>query len=99
MPACIQPSTSFASAATSLRAWPRNTTPNTLTKQVAASAPAKASMAAENGTIAINSAPPICGAIKAVWNVSHSDTKPLNGGRAEIETAATRKNAAVTGIR
>ena len=39
------------------------------------------------------------GLTRTAWNSSHSETKPLSGGRAEIAAAPTRKQALVTGSR
>ena len=40
-----------------------------------------------------------CGLIRIAWNVSHSETKPLSGGSAEIATQPTRNTNAVCGMR
>jgi hypothetical protein len=37
-------------------------------------------------------------ACKAVCNINHSETKPLNGGKAEMLMQPMRKNNAVAGI-
>ena len=39
------------------------------------------------------------GAAMTAWNSSHSETKPLSGGKAEAASAPTRKKAAVRGMR
>jgi hypothetical protein len=41
----------------------------------------------------------ICGLSRIAWNVSHSETKPLSGGSAEIAAQPTRKTKAVYGMR
>ena len=70
-----------------------------LTKQAAARAAASASSAAAIGMIARSTPFFSTGACNAVWNVSHSETKPLNGGSAEIATQPMRNISAVTGMR
>ena len=73
--------------------------PNALTKQAAASAADSASAAPIAG---IRNFSPHCGSAgltRIAWKVSHSETKPLSGGRAEIAAQPNRKVVAVTGIR
>jgi hypothetical protein len=40
-----------------------------------------------------------CGLSRIAWNVNHSETKPLSGGRAEIAAQPIRKTNAVCGMR
>ncbi len=90
--------TSRASAAAGVRGRPRNTTPKALTKQTAASAAERASMAPTTGTANFRSH---CGSTdpaRIAWKVSHSETKPLKGGSAEIATDPIRNTKAVRGI-
>ena len=73
--------------------------PNALTKQAAASAADSASSAPTAGTRNFR---PQCGSSglsRIAWKVSHSETKPLSGGSAEIATQPTRKAKAVSGMR
>ena len=73
--------------------------PKALTKQAAASAADSASSAPTAGTMIFR---PHCGRsglCKTAWKVSHSETKPLKGGSAEIATQPTRKAKLVTGMR
>ena len=65
--------------------------PKTLTKHIAVSAPASASVAANSGSRLRTT--PFCriGACSAVWKVSHSETKPFSGGSAEMASAPIRK--------
>ena len=73
--------------------------PKALTKQAAASAAESASIAPTAGTSIFNPQDGNCGLSKIAWKVSHSETKPLNGGSAEIATQPTRKAKAVCGMR
>ncbi len=71
--------------------------PNALTKQAAASAADSASSAPTAGTRIFR---PHCGSSglsRIAWKVSHSETKPLSGGSAEIATQPTRN--AKAGVR
>ena len=73
--------------------------PKARTKQAAASAAASASKAPTAGTRNFNPHDGSCGLSRIAWKVSHSETKPLNGGSAEIATAPTRNAKAVAGMR
>src|ERR1019366_3466626 len=90
-------SVSFAFAAAGVRARPRKLTPNALTKQAAASAADNASSAPTAGTRNFNPHDGNCGLSRMAWKVSHSETKPLSGGSAEIATQPTRNTKAVCG--
>ena len=73
--------------------------PNAFTKQAAASAADSASNAPSAGMAIFR---PHCGrsgCSRMAWKVSHSDTKPFSGGRAEIAAQPTRKQNAVCGMR
>src|SRR5471032_339632 len=83
-------SVSCAFAAAGVRARPRKVTPKALTKQAAASAADSASSAPTAGTRNFNPHDGSCGLNRIAWKVSHSDTKPLNGGKAEMATQPTR---------
>src|SRR5665648_112724 len=83
-------SVSCAFAAAGVRARPRKLTPKALTKQAAASAADSASSAPTAGTRNFRPQDGNCGLSRMAWNVSHSDTKPLSGGSAEIATQPTR---------
>ncbi len=98
MPSSIGLFTSFACSACSLRGSAKNPIPNAFRKQKAASAPVSASAAAPTGrTILVNvSFKPK--PRSSDCRVSHSLTKPLNGGRAEIASTPIRKRMAVVGI-
>ena len=92
-------STSRAFVAAAVRGRPRNTTPKALTKQAAASAAERASIAPIPGTTIFR---PHCGSAglcRIAWKISHSEAKPLSGGKAEMATQPTRKNSAVAGMR
>ena len=74
-----------------MRGRPRKVTPKALTKQAAASAADSASRAPTAGTRIFR---PHCGRSglsRIAWKVSHSETKPLSGGSAEMATQPTRK--------
>ena len=58
--------------------------PNALTKQAAASAADRASMAPAAGTMSFNAQEGSAGLRRMAWKASHSETKPLSGGSAEI---------------
>ena len=58
--------------------------PKALTKQPAASAADSASMAPTAGTRNFSTHCGSFGLSRIAWKVSHSETKPLNGGSAEI---------------
>ena len=92
-------STSSAFSAAGLRGRPRKVTPNALTKHAAAKAAAKASSAPTAGTIIFRAHCGSSGLCNTAWKISHSETKPLNGGSAEIATQPTRKTKLVSGIR
>ena len=86
-------------AAAALRGRPRKVTPNALTKQAAASAAESASSAPTAGTRNFNPHDGSCGLSRMAWKVSHSETKPLSGGSAEIAAQPTRNAKAVCGMR
>ena len=92
-------SVSCAAAAAGVRGRPRKLTPNALTKHAAANAADSASSAPTAGTRNFNPHDGNCGLSRMAWNVSHSDTKPLSGGSAEIATQPMRNKKAVCGIR
>src|SRR5262249_15113399 len=92
-------SVSREAAAAAVRGRPRNVTPNALTKQAAASAAESASSAPTAGTRTLSPHCESWGLTKMAWKVSHSDTKPFNGGRAEIATQPTRNRKLVHFIR
>jgi len=92
-------STSAAFTAASERGRPRKVTPKALTKQAAARAAESASSPPTAGTSILR---PHCGKsglCRIAWNVSHSETKPLSGGSAEIATQPARKAKLVSGMR
>src|ERR1043166_1168417 len=99
MAASEQRSTSCAFAAASVRGRPRKLTPNILTKQAAARAAPSASNAPTAGTRNLSGHCGSCGLIRIAWNVSHSDTKPLSGGSAEMATQPISTAADVFGVR
>src|SRR5215467_2358343 len=90
-------STSVAAAAVGERGRPRKVTPNALTKQAAASAADRASRAPAAGTVSLRPHWGNCGLTRIAWKVSHSDTKPLSGGSAEIAAQPIRNTTAVRG--
>jgi hypothetical protein len=73
--------------------------PNAFTKQAMASPPVRARPAMPRANIRFSSARSICWVWSSAWNVSHSLTKPLRGGSAEIAAEPTKKQAAVHGMR
>ena len=73
--------------------------PKALTKQAAASAADSASSAPTAGTMNFRPHCGSCGLSRIAWKVSHSETKPLSGGSAEIATQPTRNTNAVCGMR
>ena len=73
-------------------ARPRKVTPNALTKQAAASAADSASSAPTAGTRNFSPHDGSCGLSRIAWKVSHSETKPLSGGSAEIADAADQEH-------
>src|SRR5450759_4389728 len=77
----------------------RKVIPKAFTKQAAARALVRANTA--NDAIKINSRNGLFNAAdwKKAWKIMSSLTKPLKGGRAEIETAPIRKSMAVLGMR
>src|SRR5262249_53232876 len=92
-------SVSRARSAAGVRARPRNVTPNALTKQAAASAADSARSAPTAGTRNLRPQEGSCGLSRMAWKVSHSETKPLRGGSAEIAAQPTRNTKAVCGMR
>ena len=72
--------------------------PNAFTKHAAARAPVSARAAPPNGEIIFDITDGDLKPRRSAWYVSHSLTKPLNGGRAHIETEPIRKNNPVYGI-
>src|SRR5262249_51735385 len=91
------PSVSRAAAAAGVRGRPRKVTPKAFTKQAAARAADRASNAPTAGTKNFRPQDGNCGLSRTAWKVSHSDTKPLSGGSAEIATHPTRNTNAVWG--
>src|SRR5262249_5095384 len=87
-------SVSVAFSAAGVRARPRKVIPNAFTKQAAASAAESASNAPTVGTKSFNPHDGNCGLKRIAWNVSHSETKPLSGGSAEIATQPIKKRKA-----
>src|SRR5579863_10576774 len=79
-------SVSVACPAADVRGRPRNVMPNALTKQAAASAAESASSAPTAGTKSLRPHDGNCGLSNIAWNVSHSETKPLSGGNADMAT-------------
>ena len=92
-------STSPAVSAALLRGRPRKATPNALTKQAATSAAASASMAPTAGTMIFSAHCGRSGLCSTAWKISHSETKPLNGGSAEMATQPISTTKLVCGIR
>ena len=92
-------SVSCACSAAGVRGRPRKVTPNALTKQAAASAADRASMAPAAGTISFKAHEGSAGLSRMAWKVSHSETKPLSGGSAEIAMHPVRNANAVSGMR
>src|SRR5690348_8184083 len=92
-------SVSFAHSATDVRGRPRKLMPKALTKQAAASAAESASSAPTAGTSNFSPQDGNCGLNNMAWKVSHSETKPLSGGNAEIAAQPTRNRNAVCGMR
>src|ERR1700674_528794 len=90
-----QRSVSCARSAAGVRGRPRKVTPKALTKQAAANAAESASKAPTAGTRNFNPHDGSCGLSRIAWKVSHSDTKPLKGGNAEMATQPTRNAKAV----
>ena len=66
--------------------------PKALTKQAAASAADSASRAPTAGTSNFSPHCGSCGLSRMAWKVSHSETKPLSGGSAEIAAQPTRND-------
>jgi hypothetical protein len=62
-----------------------------LTKHIAVSAPASASVAAKSGRRLRTTPCSRIVACKAAWKVSHSETNPFKGGSAEMASAPIRK--------
>ena len=94
-----QRSVSTAWPAIAVRGRPRNVMPNALTKHAAASAAESASRAPTAGTRNLSSHCGSAGLRRMAWKVSHSETKPLKGGSAEIAAEPTRNTNAVCGMR
>src|SRR5205823_13587841 len=92
-------SVSRAFSAAGVRARPRKVTPNALTKHAAANVADRARSAPTAGTKSLSPQEGSCGLTRIAWKVSHSDTKPLSGGSAEIAAQPTRKTKAVCGMR
>ena len=90
--------TSVAFSLSMLRLLARNVIPNAFTKHAAASPPVNVRQAAPKMKILFINIEEVAIPLKRLWNVSHSLTNPLNGGRPEIATAPTKKNIAVYGI-
>src|SRR4051795_12717997 len=91
-------SVSWAVPTVADRARPRKVTPNALTKQAAAKAAARASIAPIAGTRSFN---PHCGRSglsRIAWKINHSEAKPFSGGSAEIANEPARNAKAVIGI-
>src|SRR5258708_22213757 len=93
-----QRSVSRAVVAASERERPRNVIPNALTKHAAASAAEQASVAPTAGTRSLGTHCGSCGLRRMDWNVTHSDTKPLDGGSAEITMHPARDMTLSTGM-
>ena len=77
-----------------MRGRPRKVMPKARTKQAAASAADSASIAPTAGTSSFR---PHCGRSglsRMAWKISHSETKPLSGGSAEIATHADQEGEA-----
>src|SRR5260221_7332696 len=92
-------SPSCAASAAGLRGRPRKVMPNALTKHAAANAAARANMAPTAGTIIFRAHCGRSGLCSTPWKISHSETKPLNGGRAEVGNTPEEKKKAGDGIR
>ena len=75
-------SASAARLAASVRGAARKVIPNALTKHAAASAADSASNAPTAGTNSFRPHEGNWGLSRIAWKVSHSETKPLNGGSA-----------------
>lgn len=89
---------SFAFSLSILLGRARNVIPNAFTKHAAARPPVNARLPAERIKIPLIIALWAEIPAKRLWNVSHSLTNPLNGGKPEIAIAPTRKKIAVNGI-
>ena len=63
-----------------------------MTKQAAASAADSASSAPTAGTSIFSPQDGSCGLSRIAWKVSHSETKPLSGGSAEIAAQPIRNS-------
>ena len=81
-----------------MRGRPRKVTPNALTKQAAASAADNASITPTAGTISLMPQDGTSGLRRIAWKMSHSETKPLSGGSAEIAMHPARNVKAVSGM-
>ena len=86
------------SARHSVLGRPRKVMPNALTKQAAASAADSANAAPIAGARNFSTHCGTWGLSRIAWKVSHSETKPLNGGSAEIAAEPMRKAKAVSGM-
>ena len=82
----------------SSRRIPRKLIANTFTKQVTASAAVSASPAPHRANTIFAPIEDSSAERSIICSVSHSLTKPLNGGSAAIESVPTRKASAVSGI-
>ena len=69
--------------------------PNAFTKHAAASAAERARSPPTAGTRNFSTHCGSCGLSRIAWKVSHSETKPLKGGSAEIAAEPIRKANAV----
>ena len=72
--------------------------PNALTKHAAASAAEQARVAPTAGTSNRATHCGSCGLKRIAWKVSHSETKPLKGGSAEMAMHPARNATAVAGM-
>ena len=72
--------------------------PNALTKHAAARAAESASRPPTAGTRNFSTHCGSWGLSRIAWKVSHSETKPLKGGSAEIAAEPMRKAKAVNGM-
>ncbi len=98
-PISIALGTSWASVLSGERGMARNMDPNALTKHEADRALVKAKRAMLIKRSTLNSGFTTATEVKNAMKISNSLANPLSGGRAAIETAPTKKNAEVTGIR
>ena len=73
--------------------------PKALTKQAAARPLVSASIPTATGISTANSGLGMLKPASSDWKTSHSETKPLSGGSAEIAAEPIRKKSAVQGMR